>query len=77
MVADDAGWNDVGWHGSEIHTPNLDRLAQNGVELDSFYVYPTRSPTRALLLTGRPPSRFGILGELVGHYPRDATVSDS
>jgi arylsulfatase A-like enzyme len=64
LVADDAGWNDVGWHGSEISTPNLDRMVRDGVELDSFYVYPTCSPTRASFLTGRPPSRFGILGPI-------------
>ncbi len=64
IVADDIGWNDVGYHGSEILTPNLDRLAREGIELDSFYVYPTCSPTRAAFLTGRPPSRFGIRGPL-------------
>ncbi|MHB9027467.1 MAG: arylsulfatase B [Candidatus Latescibacterota bacterium] len=66
IVADDCGWNDVGWHGSEIRTPNLDRLAREGAELDRFYVYPVCSPTRAALLTGRPPSRFGILGPIAG-----------
>ncbi len=64
IVADDAGWHDVGFHGSEIKTPNLDRMAANGVELSQFYVYPTCSPTRAGLMTGRPPSRFGITGPL-------------
>ena len=66
FVADDAGWHDVGYHGSEIETPNIDRLAREGVELDQFYVWPTCSPTRASLLTGRPPSRFGILGPIGG-----------
>ena len=64
IVSDDTGWHDVGWHGSEIKTPTLDRMARGGVELDSFYAYPTCSPTRASLLTGRPPSRFGILGPI-------------
>ncbi|MBN2412484.1 sulfatase-like hydrolase/transferase, partial [candidate division KSB1 bacterium] len=53
MVADDAGWRDVGFHDSEINTPNIDELTRTGVELDQFYVCPTCSPTRASLLTGR------------------------
>ncbi|MCF6268973.1 MAG: sulfatase-like hydrolase/transferase [Melioribacteraceae bacterium] len=61
FIADDLGWNDVGYHGSEINTPTMDRLAKEGVEFDQFYVYPTCSPTRAALLTGRAPSRFGVL----------------
>lgn len=66
FVSDDAGWNDVGYHNPEIKTPNIDRLAQGGVELDHFYVSPVCSPTRAALLTGRPPSRFGILAPIAG-----------
>ena len=60
FVADDAGWHDVGYHGSEISTPNIDKLAETGVELNQFYVYPTCSPSRAALLTGKYASRFGI-----------------
>ncbi len=63
-VSDDTGWNDVGWHGSEIDTPVLDHLAETGLDLDRFYAWPVCSPTRAALLTGRPPSRFGILGPI-------------
>jgi arylsulfatase A-like enzyme len=66
ILADDAGWNDVGYHGSEIRTPVIDRLAREGVELDAFYVHPTCSPTRAALLTGRPASRFGIDAPIAG-----------
>ena len=66
IVADDLGWNDVGYHGSEILTPNLDRLAAMGVKLERHYVFPTCSPTRAALLTGRNPSRYGILGPIGG-----------
>ena len=61
IVADDLGWGDVGYHGSAfIRTPNIDRLVSRGVELDRFYSAPVSSPTRAGLLTGRYPSRFGI-----------------
>ena len=63
IVADDMGWNDIGYHSDKISTPNLDKLCAEGVELDQFYVYPTCSPTRAALLTGRYASRFRI------HHP--------
>jgi len=66
MVSDDTGWRDVGYHGSEIKTPNIDRLAHEDIELDQFYVSPVCSPTRAGLLTGRPPSRYNILGAIGG-----------
>jgi arylsulfatase A-like enzyme len=59
IVSDDQGWADVGYHGSPIKTPNLDRLAREGVELDQHYVAPMCTPTRAALLTGRYWSRFG------------------
>jgi len=64
IIADDMGWNDVGYNGSEIKTPNIDNLAKNGVQLNRFYVSPTCSPTRAALLTGRPASRMGILAPI-------------
>lgn len=60
ILADDLGWGDVGFHNSEIKTPNIDRLAQDGIILDRFYTAPVSSPTRAGLLTGRYPNRFGI-----------------
>jgi len=66
VIADDAGWNDVGYHGSEIKTPVIDSLAKNGVRLERFYVAPTCSPSRASLLTGRPASRMGILAPISG-----------
>ena len=60
MVADDLGWADVGFHGGDIDTPSLDRLAAEGVELRRFYTTPICSPTRAALMTGRNPIRLGI-----------------
>jgi len=66
FVADDQGFRDIGYHGSEIRTPNLDRLARTGVRLEQFYVYPTCSPTRVGFLTGRNPSRFEIAGPIAG-----------
>ncbi len=60
FVSDDMGWNEVGYHGSKISTPNIDRLAKDGMQLDRFYVHPVCSPTRTALMTGRSPARFGI-----------------
>lgn len=60
IVADDLGWNDVGFHGGDIDTPSLDRLAAEGMELNRFYSTPICSPTRAALMTGRDPIRLGV-----------------
>ncbi len=60
IVADDLGWADVGFHGGDIDTPSLDRLANEGVQLDRFYTTPICSPTRAALMTGRDPIRLGV-----------------
>lgn len=60
ILADDLGWGDVGYHGSVINTPNIDRLAAEGVEMNRYYTAPISSPARAGLLTGRYPSRFGF-----------------
>src|SRR5687767_2417612 len=62
IVADDLGWADVGYHGSALRTPSLDRLSRTGAELDQHYVAPVCSPTRAALLSGRYWSRFGVTG---------------
>jgi arylsulfatase A-like enzyme len=59
IVADDLGWADVGWHGGIFKTPNLDRLAKEGVMLERHYVQPVCSPTRTALMSGRWTSRFG------------------
>ena len=60
ILADDLGWNDVSFHGSEIPTPNIDRIVKAGIELERFYVQPTCSPTRAELMTGKSALRLGI-----------------
>ncbi len=60
FLADDLGSYDVGWRGSEIKTPNLDQLAASGAKLEQFYVQPLCSPTRAALMTGRYPMRYGL-----------------
>jgi arylsulfatase A-like enzyme len=60
LLADDLGYADVSFHGSEIKTPNIDQLAAAGARLESFYVQPVCSPTRAALMTGRYPIRHGL-----------------
>ncbi len=52
IVADDLGYSDLGSYGGEIHTPNLDKLAQAGIRFTDFYVAPTCSVTRSMLLSG-------------------------
>ncbi len=62
IMADDLGWGDTGFNGNTtIQTPNLDRLASDGLILDRFYsAGPVSSPTRASVLTGRHPFRTGV-----------------
>jgi arylsulfatase A-like enzyme len=60
ILADDLGWADVAFHHGNVPTPNLDRLAAEGVELTQHYVCPVCSPTRSALLSGRFATRFGI-----------------
>ncbi len=61
IVADDLGWKDVGFNGAtDIRTPNIDALAAGGAKLDKFYVQPMCTPTRAALMTGRYPFRYGL-----------------
>lgn len=60
IIADDLGWKDVGFRGSDIRTPNLDKLAKGGVIFEQFYTQPMCTPTRAALMTGRYPHRYGL-----------------
>ena len=59
LLADDLGWSDVGFHGSKIKTPNIDKLASEGVILDNYYVLPICTPTRSALMTGMYPIHTG------------------
>ncbi|MCB0470841.1 MAG: sulfatase-like hydrolase/transferase, partial [Flavobacteriaceae bacterium] len=52
VVVDDLGWTDLGCYGSEIKTPNVDKLAEDGVKFSDFHVSVSCSPTRSMLLTG-------------------------
>jgi arylsulfatase A-like enzyme len=71
IVADDLGYADVGFNGGrEIQTPNVDRLAATGVRLGRFYACPVCSPTRAGLMTGRWPIRYGLMRTVVPPWSR-------
>lgn len=57
---DDLGSHDLGFHGTDIQTPNTDALARAGIYLDQYYVTPYCSPTRAALLSGKYPLHTGV-----------------
>ncbi|XP_060790862.1 arylsulfatase B-like [Neoarius graeffei] len=65
ILADDMGFRDVGYHGSEIKTPVLDRLSAAGVRLENYYVQPLCTPSRNQLLTGRYQIHTGMQHEII------------
>src|SRR6187200_1499244 len=66
ILADDMGFADAGCYGGEIATPNLDRLAANGVRFTQFYTTARCCPSRASILTGQYSHRVGV-----GHMVSD------
>ena len=60
IMADDMGYSDIGCYGGEVRTPNIDRLANNGIKMRNFYNNARCCPTRASLLTGRYPHTVGM-----------------
>ena len=71
IYCDDLGYGDLGCYGSKIRTPNVDRMATEGVRFTHFYSgNPVCSPSRAALLTGRYPTRVGVPRVL---FPTDKT----
>lgn len=60
ILADDLGFADLGFRGSDIATPSIDSLAANGLVLEQFYTQPLCTPTRAALMSGRYPFRQGL-----------------
>lgn len=82
ILADDLGWADVGYHDKRAATPNIDRLAAQGIELNRFTVAPMCTPTRAALLTGRYPIRFGLARSVIpphrnyGLDPGEQTIAE-
>jgi arylsulfatase A-like enzyme len=72
IITDDVGYGDFGAYGvTDIRTPNVDRLAREGVRLTDFYAAPVCTPTRAMLMTGRYQQRVGLEIALPSNGPRD------
>ncbi|XP_021336461.2 arylsulfatase I [Danio rerio] len=65
VMVDDQGYNDIGYHGSEIQTPVLDQLAGEGVKLENYYVQPICSPSRSQLMTGRYQIHTGLQHSII------------
>ena len=61
LLADDLGWADLGFRGSDIETPHIDRLAREGLTLNRFYSMPICTPTRSALMTARDPMKLGTI----------------
>lgn len=76
LLADDLGWADVSFHGNQIKTPNIDRLVAEGAELSRFYACPVCSPTRAGLMTGRYPIRFGLMRAVIPPWRKGGLRTD-
>ncbi len=65
ILADDMGFSDLGCYGSEITTPNIDRMVREGIRFSQMYNMALCCPIRASLLTGLYPHQVGV-GHMVG-----------
>lgn len=77
ILADDLGWADLGCYGNKFNeTPNIDRLAGQGLRFTQFYAGPVCSPTRTNLQSGQDQARFGITQHIPGHRRPYARLTD-
>ena len=67
ILADDMGYSDIGWFGSEVKTPNIDRLGREGMTMTHFYNAGRSCPTRAALMTGMYHHKTGV-GAMSGAF---------
>ncbi|MGE3807835.1 MAG: sulfatase-like hydrolase/transferase, partial [Gemmataceae bacterium] len=79
VMADDQGWGDVAYNGDKVlKTPNLDKLAGDGLRFDRFYAAaPVCSPTRGSVMTGRHPNRFGCFKWGYSLRPQEITIAEA
>ncbi|MEM6645178.1 MAG: sulfatase-like hydrolase/transferase [Bacteroidota bacterium] len=77
LMGDDHGWEETGYNGHpHLHTPVLDAMAATGLRLDRFYAaHPSCSPTRATILTGRHPNRYGTFAPNYSLRPEEITIA--
>ena len=81
ILADDLGWSDVGFRDSEMHTPNIDRMAAQGVMLNYSYMQQVCTPSRAAFLSGYYPFKIGMQNSVLNalekqlHAPRLQTAA--
>ncbi|MBC8167090.1 MAG: arylsulfatase [Bryobacteraceae bacterium] len=81
ILTDDQGFGDLSIHGNEkIQTPNMDRIAREGLQFTQFHVSPVCSPTRSSLLTGRYNYRTGVVDTYLGRslmWPDETTLAEA
>ena len=65
IVMDDLGWNDTSYKGSDIPTPTIDKLANEGIRLQQYYVQQLCTPTRSAIMTGRYPYYLGLANGVI------------
>lgn len=65
ILADDYGFNDIGYHGSEIQTPQMDKLSSDGIRLENYYVQPICTPSRSQLMSGKYQIHTGLQHQLI------------
>ncbi|WP_435314781.1 arylsulfatase [Cellulophaga fucicola] len=77
MMTDDQGYGDIGMHGNPyLETPNIEAIAKQGIEMETFITYPNCSASRAALLTGRYPYRTGVTAVTqVDHFMNTSEVT--
>ena len=80
VMNDDMGYSDIACYGGEVQTPNLDRLAANGIRFTQFYNTARCCPTRASILTGLHPHQVGVgwkVEQVSPQFHSDSRIGDA